>query len=247
MGSRIGLLMVGHVDPTSVHVAGDYPELFGTLLAGRDIELVRYDLDLGRFPDRVTECDGWLCGPSRSPRPTTTCRGGPTPRRSCARSSPSKRRTSGSASATSSWRRRSVPAVERAADGWQVGALDYDVVTRTPWMDPACGSAHAASRVTRTRCVDAPARYRAARTRERRRVSDRGLHARATRVDAATPPRVRPATRRPSPRRDGSTPSAPTRVATRAGNTSPTTRSGAGRGVDRPLLLGDHQLIGRRR
>lgn len=62
---RIGLLMVGHVDPRATHIAGDYPELFGDLLAGHGLELVRYDLDEGRFPDSVDECDGWLCSPSR--------------------------------------------------------------------------------------------------------------------------------------------------------------------------------------
>ena len=62
---RIGLLIVGHVDPKSVHIGGDYPELFGALLDGRGIELVRYDLDEGRFPNDVDECDGWLCSPSR--------------------------------------------------------------------------------------------------------------------------------------------------------------------------------------
>ena len=29
---RIGLLMMGHVDPKSQHIAGDYPELFSSLL-----------------------------------------------------------------------------------------------------------------------------------------------------------------------------------------------------------------------
>lgn len=62
---RIGLLMMGHVDPKSVHVAGDYPELFGSLLEGQGIELVRYDLDEGRFPDDLRACDGWLSSPSR--------------------------------------------------------------------------------------------------------------------------------------------------------------------------------------
>ena len=62
---RIGLLMVGHVDPKSQHIAGDYPELFGALLADHDLELVRYDLDAGRFPGSVDECDGWLSSPSR--------------------------------------------------------------------------------------------------------------------------------------------------------------------------------------
>jgi GMP synthase (glutamine-hydrolysing) len=128
--------MVGHVDPKSVHLAGDYPELFADLLAGRDIELVRYDLDEGRFPDSVRECDGWLCGPSRS-----------------------------STYDDLSWRAdaetllRDILAAEvpyvgicfghqllaqalgatvtRAADGWQVGAHDYELVGPPDWMEPA--------------------------------------------------------------------------------------------------------------
>jgi GMP synthase-like glutamine amidotransferase len=62
---RIGLLMVGHVDPKSQHIGGDYPELFGALLEPLGIDLVRYDLDEGRFPNGVHECDGWICSPSR--------------------------------------------------------------------------------------------------------------------------------------------------------------------------------------
>jgi GMP synthase-like glutamine amidotransferase len=134
VGSRIGLLVVGHVDPNSVHIAGDYPELFGALLAHHDVEIVRYDLDLGRFPDTVDECDGWLCGPSRA-----------------------------SAYDEVPWRAdaeallREIVAVEApyvgicfghqllaqalgasvqpAADGWQVGARDYDVVAQPRWLD----------------------------------------------------------------------------------------------------------------
>lgn len=63
--SRIGLLMVGHVDPKSQCVGGDYPELFGSILSPLGIELVRYDLDEGHFPDAVDERDRWLCSPSR--------------------------------------------------------------------------------------------------------------------------------------------------------------------------------------
>lgn len=135
MGSRIGLLMVGHVDPKSVDIAGDYPVLFADLLAGHDVELVRYDVDQGRLPDSVYECDGWMCGPSRS-----------------------------SAYDDLPWRADAeallceivnveVPyvgicfghqllaqalgaRVERAEDGWQVGAHAYELVERTPWMDP---------------------------------------------------------------------------------------------------------------
>ena len=57
--------MMGHVDDKSVHIAGDYPELFGSLFEGHGIELVRYDLDEHRFPDDLRSCDGWLSSPSR--------------------------------------------------------------------------------------------------------------------------------------------------------------------------------------
>jgi GMP synthase-like glutamine amidotransferase len=62
---RVGLLIAGHVDPKSVHIAGDYPELFDALLGGFGIEVVPYDLDRGRFPGSLRECDGWICSPSR--------------------------------------------------------------------------------------------------------------------------------------------------------------------------------------
>lgn len=135
---RIGLLMVGHVDPKSQHIAGDYPELFGALLDGLGLELVRYDLDEGRFPDSLRECDGWICSPSRmsayDPVPWL---------------------------ADAEQLHRDVVAeevpyvgvcfghqllaqalggtVEKASYGWGVGVRELDVVATRPWMAPSAG------------------------------------------------------------------------------------------------------------
>jgi GMP synthase-like glutamine amidotransferase len=65
MTVRAGLLVVGHVDAKSRHIAGDYPELFGALLGAFDIEVVPYAVDAGQMPASLRECDGWLCSPSR--------------------------------------------------------------------------------------------------------------------------------------------------------------------------------------
>jgi GMP synthase-like glutamine amidotransferase len=64
--TRAGLLVVGHVDPKSTHIAGDYPELFDALLAPHGIEIATYNvIDDGRLPASVDECDVWVCSPSR--------------------------------------------------------------------------------------------------------------------------------------------------------------------------------------
>jgi GMP synthase-like glutamine amidotransferase len=65
MTIRAGLLVVGHVDANSRHVAGDYPELFAELLAPAGVDVVPYAADEGRLPLSLYECDGWLCSPSR--------------------------------------------------------------------------------------------------------------------------------------------------------------------------------------
>jgi GMP synthase-like glutamine amidotransferase len=136
MGSRIGLLMVGHVDPKSVHIAGDYPELFGHLLRGHDLELVRYDLDAGRFPDSVTECDGWLCGPSRNsaydPLPWL-----PDAEELLRRVVAAERPYVGICFGHQLLARAHGATVVAAADGWQVGVHDYALVEQHAWMDPA--------------------------------------------------------------------------------------------------------------
>ena len=136
MGSRIGLLMVGHVDPKSVHIAGDYPELFADLLAGQDLELVRYDLDEGRFPDSPAECDGWMCGPSRASAYD------PLPWRDDAeellrRIVATERPYVGICFGHQLLAQAHGARVVRATAGWQVGVRSYEIVDREPWMQPS--------------------------------------------------------------------------------------------------------------
>jgi GMP synthase-like glutamine amidotransferase len=133
VGLRIGLLMVGHVDPKSVHIAGDYPELFASLLAGHDLELVRYDLDEGRFPGSPAECDGWLCGPSRSsaydPLPWR-----PDAEELLRRIVAAERPYVGICFGHQLLARAHGAPVEPAAGGWQVGLREYRITAPQPWM-----------------------------------------------------------------------------------------------------------------
>jgi GMP synthase-like glutamine amidotransferase len=62
---RIGLLLVGHIDAGSLHIGGDYPELYADLLQPHDIELTTYRCDEGQMPESLSEQDGYICSPSR--------------------------------------------------------------------------------------------------------------------------------------------------------------------------------------
>ena len=137
--TRIGLLMCGHVDPKSVHIAGDYPELFDALLAPLGVELVRYDLDEGRFPDSSAGCDGWLCSPSRVSVYDDVpwlADAEELHREIVAKEAKYVGICFGHQLLAQALGGR----VERSPEGWGVGVQTYDVVAPQPWMDPPLSS-----------------------------------------------------------------------------------------------------------
>lgn len=132
---RIGLLMVGHVAPTSVHIAGDYPELFGGLLARPDVELVRYDLDESRFPDSLAECDGWLMSPSRCS--VVDAHPWIADARGLVRDLLTEERPFVGICFGHQLAAQALGGtVARAPHGWEVGVQDYEIVVERSWMYP---------------------------------------------------------------------------------------------------------------
>jgi GMP synthase-like glutamine amidotransferase len=135
---KVGLLVVGHVDEASRHVAGDYPELFGALLAPHGIDLTIYDLDVGRFPTHERECDGWICSPSRSS--TYDDVGWIADAEDLLRAILQHERPYvGICFGHQLLAQALGTPVHRFDGGWQVGAHTYELESRPPWMDPAPG------------------------------------------------------------------------------------------------------------
>ena len=63
---RLGLLVCDHVSPEFRSIAGDYPDMFESLMAGHpEVELVSYDLTRQELPSSPTECDAWITTGSR--------------------------------------------------------------------------------------------------------------------------------------------------------------------------------------
>jgi GMP synthase-like glutamine amidotransferase len=135
MSTRVGLLVVGHIDPKSVHIAGDYPELFDALLNPFGVEIVPYELERGRFPETLGECDGWICSPSR----LSTYDDVPwladaeaLHREIVAKEVPYVGICFGHQLLAQALGSK----VARTPDGWRVGVQEYDVVEHLPCMDP---------------------------------------------------------------------------------------------------------------
>jgi GMP synthase-like glutamine amidotransferase len=132
---RAGLLVVGHVDEKSRHIAGDYPELFDALLGPVGIEVVPYAAEHGQLPASLDECDGWIMGPSR----LSVYDDEPwiadvedLIRDAIARERPFVGICFGHQLLAQALGGR----VERAPAGWGVGVHSYDVVEHLPAMSP---------------------------------------------------------------------------------------------------------------
>ncbi len=61
----IGILQTGQSPDILRAEAGDYPDMFETLLAGRGLTFRRYHVEEMEFPEDVHECEGWLITGSR--------------------------------------------------------------------------------------------------------------------------------------------------------------------------------------
>ncbi|MCY7330724.1 MAG: hypothetical protein LH618_19385 [Saprospiraceae bacterium] len=59
----VGLLECDHVPAKFRHLAGDYYDLFGALFPHLDLR--RFNVCHGQFPDSVTACDAYLCTGSK--------------------------------------------------------------------------------------------------------------------------------------------------------------------------------------
>jgi GMP synthase-like glutamine amidotransferase len=135
---RIGLLECDHVDEHNLAVAGDYRDMFASLLrrAAPQVELQHYDVSgAGELPAAPDECDAWLCSGSR--RSVYDDVGwihdlAGFVREVHAAGAPFVGICFGHQLIAHALGGRT----ERAAEGWGVGAHELDVVQREPWMQP---------------------------------------------------------------------------------------------------------------
>ncbi|MBV9951946.1 MAG: hypothetical protein JO291_08345 [Acidimicrobiia bacterium] len=131
----LGLLMFGHVPEALVATHGDYPELFGALLAPHGVELEVFAVDEGEGPASLDDCDGWIGSPSRSSvigdepwLPDALDLVGSVVE--------AERPYVGICFGHQLLAQAAGGRVARAPAGWGVGAHRYEVVAPRPWMDP---------------------------------------------------------------------------------------------------------------
>jgi GMP synthase-like glutamine amidotransferase len=141
---RIGLLLVGHIDAGSLHIGGDYPELYADLLQPHNIQLTTYRCDEGQLPESLSEQDGYICSPSRLSvyddhqwlRDVEQLL-----RDMVAAETPYV----GICFGHQLMAQALGATVQKADVGWGIGAKHYEVVEAQPWMDSTADIVLAAS------------------------------------------------------------------------------------------------------
>ena len=154
---RIGLLLVGHIDAGSLHVGGDYPELYQELLGDKGIELTTYRCDEGQMPDSLSEQDGWMCSPSRLS--VYDNHAWLRDVESLLREMVTKEVPYVGICFGHQLMAQALGATVRKADyGWGIGAKTYEIVAPQPWMDSTDDIVLAASHQDQVQELPADAR-----------------------------------------------------------------------------------------
>ena len=154
---RIGLLLVGHIDAGSLHVGGDYPELYQELLGDKGIEITTYRCDEGHMPDSLSEQDGWMCSPSRLS--VYDDHAWLRDVESLLREMVTKEVPYVGICFGHQLMAQALGATVRKADyGWGIGAKTYEIVAPQPWMDSTDDIVLAASHQDQVQELPADAR-----------------------------------------------------------------------------------------
>ncbi|HJU75653.1 MAG TPA: hypothetical protein VJ717_18055 [Gemmatimonadaceae bacterium] len=135
---HIGLLACDEVAERFRHIAGGYQPMFGRLLSPHipDLRLTRFDVQAGHMPKDARTCDAWITTGSRASvyDDAPWIRTVETFVRQVAESD---RPFVGICFGHQLLARTLGVEVKRAAEGWGVGVLPMNVVSRQDWMTPA--------------------------------------------------------------------------------------------------------------
>jgi GMP synthase-like glutamine amidotransferase len=140
----LGVLLCDTVDPSRLHIEGDYPTIFTNRFreftpAGFEVRLRFYDVTAGQYPDRLDECDGYLtngAGASANDPDPWIARLADFFRHLHAEHAKLFAICFGHQIIAKALGGR----VEKSTRGWGVGIHDIAVLHREPWMTPTADS-----------------------------------------------------------------------------------------------------------
>lgn len=140
----LGVLLCDCVDPSRLHIAGDYPDIFRALFRectphGFEVALRFYDVTRSEYPRRLAECDGYLTNGASSsvndPDPWIAAFA-----EFVRRLHDGHARLFGICFGHQMIAKALGGRVERSERGWGVGVHKVAVTAREPWMVPPATS-----------------------------------------------------------------------------------------------------------